>query len=130
MNVPRGRRIATRFGLLEVSVEVRPAGRTAARITGGPTVLSSIGGAIGTSEDEAVAQLLAMIERSGIEPRQVCYPARAARVRDGWSVVVEGVGVIEACDLNDAQTRATDLVIAVRRVPACEVRVVLDIVPV
>ncbi len=130
MNVPRDRRIATRFGLLEVSVEVRPAGRTAARITGGPTVLSSIGGAIGTSEDEAVAQLLAMIERSGIEPRQVCYPARATRVSDGWSVVVEGVGIIEARDLNDAQTRATDLVVAMRRVPAAEVRVVMGIVPV
>ncbi len=130
MNVPRDRRMATRFALLAVRVEVRPDGRTAARTTGGPSVLSSIGGAIGTSEDEAVAQLVAMIERSGIEPRQVCYPARATRVGDGWSVVVEGVGVIEARDLNEAQARATDLVVAMRRMPAAEVRVVMDILPV
>ncbi len=130
MNVPFDRRMATRFGLLEVSVEVRADGRTAARITGGPSVLSSIGGAIGTSEDEAVAQLVAMIERSGIEPRQVSYPARATRVGDGWSVVVEGVGVIEARDLNEAQDRATDLVVAMRRMPAAEVRVVMEILPV
>jgi hypothetical protein len=129
VNVPGDRRIATPFGLLQVSVEVRPDGRTAARITGGPTVLSSIGGAIGTSEDEAVAQLVAMIERSGIEPRHVCYPARATRIRDGWSVVVEGVGVIQARDLNDAQVKVTDLVVAMRREPAAEVRVVMDIRP-
>jgi hypothetical protein len=58
---PADRQIATRLGMLDVAVTVLPDGRCIARIVSDYPDLAGMAGAIGETEDEAVARLAAMI---------------------------------------------------------------------
>ncbi len=62
MTFPADRQIATRFGLLDVAVELRPDGRCLARLAGDYPELEHLAGAIGDTEDEAVTRLAAMVD--------------------------------------------------------------------
>lgn len=63
MTFPADRQIVTHLGLLDVSVQLRPDGRCVARLDGDyPEQLASLAGAIGDTEDEAVARLAAMVD--------------------------------------------------------------------
>ncbi len=64
MTFPADRRIATRFGLVDVAVQLRPDGRCLARLAGDYPELEHLGGAIGGTEDEAVARLAAMVNEA------------------------------------------------------------------
>ena len=62
------RRIATRFGLLDVDVWLDKGGRYAAKLTPpGHIRLSAVGGAMGDTADDAVAHLANAVERWGAD---------------------------------------------------------------
>ncbi len=65
MTFPADRQIETRLGLLDVAVQLREDGRCLARLAGDYPELEQLGGAIGDTEDEAVARLAAMVDGSG-----------------------------------------------------------------
>lgn len=62
MTFPADRQIVTRFGLLDVSVQIREDGRCVARLAGDYPELEQLGWAIGDTEDDAVERLAALVE--------------------------------------------------------------------
>ncbi len=63
MTFPADRQIATRFGLLDVTVRVLGGGRVEARLAPGTKPRSLDGTATAATEDEAVARLVKAIDR-------------------------------------------------------------------